>query len=434
VSATPSYGAFDAFHPPSARRLADCVHCGFCLPACPTYQLWGQEMDSPRGRIWLMGAGLAGDTVMTETYVTHFDACLGCMACVTACPSGVRYDELIEATRSQIERNYPRSRSERLFRAFVFWVFPHRSRLRGAALLGWLYRRLRVDRLLRVLGVWPLLPHRLRALEELMPALPLRALFRTMPPERVAAKGVPRLHVGLVAGCVQSVFFAEVNAATVRVLAAEGCDVMTPRGQPCCGALMLHAGRETEALDHARRLIARFEPLNLDRVVVNAAGCGSTLKEYGRLLADDPDWAERAERFSATVRDVTEVVDELGVTAPRHPVAARVAYHDACHLRHAQGIRTPPRAILAAIPRLQLVEIPETDLCCGSAGIYNLLEPETAAELGARKAANIAATAPDILATANPGCALQIRRYLDPDVRALHPIQLTDASIRGVQP
>jgi glycolate oxidase iron-sulfur subunit len=233
-------------------------------------------------------------------------------------------------------------------------------------------------------------------------------------------------------GCVQRVFFTDVNAATVRTLAAEGCEVLIPREQACCGALSMHTGREPEALDRARHTIAAFEAYDVDAVVVNVAGCGSAMKDYGTLLRDDPDWATRAAAFAAKVRDVTEVLAELSPQAPRHPITARVAYHDACHLGHAQRVRAQPRAVLRTIPGLEVVDIPDAELCCGSAGVYNLLEPEAAEELGRRKVDNVRTVRPDVVATANPGCLLQIRRHLGDDAMPLlHPVQLVDASIRG---
>jgi glycolate oxidase iron-sulfur subunit len=426
-------GVFDAFHPPSAELLADCVHCGFCLPTCPTYAIWGVEMDSPRGRIWLMKAGLEGEVEMDRTFVQHFDQCLGCMACVTACPSGVQYDELIETTRAQIERNFSRSPRERALRGLIFALFPYPRRLRVAGLLGWLYQRLGIGRLLRRTGIFARLPGEIQALESLLPDIAPSQL-RTRIPERLSPVGAPRRRVGLLTGCVQSVFFGDVNAATARVLALEGCEVVTPRAQGCCGALNVHAGRDEHARQFARETIATFEAADVDTVVINAAGCGSTLKEYGKLLADDPRWAARAAAFAGKVRDVMELLDELGPLAPRHPITARVAYHDACHLAHAQQIRAQPRRQLGAIPGLEVLDIPEPEICCGSAGIYNLVMPEPAAELGRRKAANIATTRPDAIATANPGCLLQIRRYLDDDIPLLHPVQIVDASLRGVDP
>ena len=425
--------AFDPHRPPSAELIDDCVHCGFCLPTCPTYVLWGEEMDSPRGRIYLMELASAGEIALDDTFVTHMDRCLGCMACVTACPSGVQYDKLIEATRPQIERNHPRTAQDRWFRRLIFVLFPHPRRLRAAAALGWVYQRLRLGRLLRRSGLYDRLPARLQTLEALLPDVSLRELRRRLP-ERVAARGERRRTVGLITGCVQSVYFSEVNVATARVLASEGCDVVIPRDQGCCGALMEHAGHEPAALDRARRMIATMEAAAVDTIVINAAGCGSTLKEYGHLLRDDPAWVDRARAFSAKVRDINEVLVELEPRAPRHPIAARVAYHDACHLSHAQGIRAQPRQVLGAIPDLEVVELSEPEICCGSAGIYNLLQPTAAADLGVRKAATIAAVAPDAVVTSNPGCMLQINRHLDQQVPMLHPVQVVDAAIAGRNP
>jgi glycolate oxidase iron-sulfur subunit len=429
-------GVFDGHHPPSAERIADCVHCGFCLPSCPTYALWGEEMDSPRGRIYLMKLAREGRIELDDTFVGHIDACLGCMACVTACPSGVAYDELIEATRPQIERNYERSVADRAFRSLVYALFPHPARLRVAALLGKVYQA-GFRNLAHGTGLVGRLPARMQALEALMPPLALRDLTAKLPEVTPAAGGRPRRRVGMVTGCVQRVYFHRVNEATVRVLAAEGCEVVTPRTQGCCGALLVHSGQEPGALDRARALIDTFEDAGCDMVVINAAGCGSSLKEYGRLLADDPVYAERAAAFSATVRDVTELLAELqadgGPRAPRHPINARVAYHDACHLALAQKVTAEPRQVLRAIPGMEVVDIPEAELCCGSAGIYNLTEPEAAADLGRRKARNIGAVEPQVVATANPGCLLQIRRYMgDGEVPLFHPVELVDASIGGM--
>ncbi len=354
------------------------------------------------------------------------------MACVTACPSGVQYDRLLEAVRPQLERNVERDRSDKLFRDAIFALFPYRRRLRAAALPGGLYQAIR--RIPAVRALAEKLPDRLAAMESLLPPVSVRDAFATLPVHTPAA-GPRRGGVALLTGCVQDVFFHRVNAATVRVLAAEGWDVVVPRDQQCCGALELHAGREDPALARARREIAGYEPLlagGVDHVVTNVAGCGSSMKEYGHLLADDPEWAERAAAFSARVRDVHEVLAEGEPRAQRHAVRARVAYHDACHLGHAQKVRAQPRAVLRSIPGVELVDLPEAELCCGSAGIYNMIAPEAAGELGARKAANVAATRPDIVVTANPGCLLQIGKHLDLDVPLLHPVQLLDASIRGL--
>ncbi|WP_020577574.1 (Fe-S)-binding protein [Actinopolymorpha alba] len=425
------HGNFDAHHPPAKELIDDCVHCGFCLPTCPTYALWGEEMDSPRGRIYLMDLVREGDAEFDATLVRHFDTCLGCMACVTACPSGVQYDKLLESMRPQIERHHARTWRDRAFRGLVFALFPYPARLRVAALGGLLYQRLGLARALRRGRVVDRLPARLRALEALLPDVRLRDLTGRVP-ERVAAVGTPRRRIAFLTGCVQSVFFTKVNAATVRTLAAEGCEVLIPRGQGCCGALSMHTGREPEALDRARQTIETFETYDVDAIVVNVAGCGSAMKDYGGLLRDDPAWADRAAAFAARVRDVTEVLAELEPRAPRHPIEARVAYHDACHLGHAQRVRAQPRAMLRTIPGLEVVDIPEAELCCGSAGVFNLLEPEAAADLGARKVENLRSVHPHAVATANPGCLLQIRRHLGAEhIPLMHPVELVDASIRG---
>ena len=429
MAADPAVDRVDA---PSRSLIDACVHCGFCLPTCPTYLLWSEEMDSPRGRIYLMKAGLEGRAALTPTFVRHFDTCLGCMACVTACPSGVRYGPLIERTRTQIERRYRRPLADRVFRSMLFALLPYPGRLRIAlaplVVLGWLLEA--ADRS----GLLGVLPPRLRSLVRLAPPVSWSSLTARVPVETTAA-GAERMTVGLLTGCVQRLAFPHVNQATINVLAAEGCRVVAPAAQGCCGALPLHAGAIEQARALARHNIAVFETAGVDRIVVNAAGCGSCMKEYGELFADDPAWAERARAFSAGVRDVSEVLVELGERrAPRHPIPARVAYHDACHLAHAQGVRAEPRALLAAIPGLDVQTPAESDICCGSAGIYNLVEPEAAAELGARKARQLAALAPDFVATANPGCILQIAaagRRLGFTWRIVHPIELVDASIRG---
>jgi glycolate oxidase iron-sulfur subunit len=444
-------GAFDANHPPDQALIDTCVHCGFCLPTCPTYVLWGEEMDSPRGRIYLMKAGLEGRAEMTPAFVGHFDACLGCMACVTSCPSGVQYAPLIEATRAQVERRYPRSLTDRLFRGAIFALFPFPNRLRIAllplAILQGVFgknregRRDRKEqddlsqRSQRTSRFFPTLVARLSAMLSLAPKVTVTSLFSSIPP-RTAAAGTPRLTVGLLTGCVQRLVFPQVNAATVSVLSAEGCDVLAPREQGCCGALALHAGRVEEARAFARRTIEVFERAGVERIAVNAAGCGSSMKEYGQLLADDPAWAERARACSARVRDVSEIVSELGPPrATRHPLALRVAYHDACHLAHAQGVRQPPRDMLRSIPGIEILPFAEPEICCGSAGIYNLVEPDAAQELGDRKAAHIDAVSPDLIATANPGCTLQMSAASARlgRIRPIrHPIEILDASIRGV--
>jgi len=423
-------GAFDDHHPPQLELIKDCVHCGFCLPSCPTYVLWGEEMDSPRGRIHLMKTGLEGEP-LSESMVGHFDACLGCMACVSACPSGVRYGTLIGDTRAQVERRYERPRQERALREAIFWLFPYPRRLRALRGPLMLYQRSGLARWLRRSGLLDRLPATLRVMESLIPTLTTRREL----PQRVPARGQRRAVVGMLTGCVQDALFPEVNTATARVLAAEGCDVVIPRGQGCCGALSQHSGREDEAIRFARALIDCFDAAGVDYIVVNAAGCGSAMKEYAHLLRDDPHYAKRAQAFVERTRDVSELLVELGPVAPRHPLEITIAYHDACHLGHAQGIRSQPRQLLRDIPGVTLAEIAEADLCCGSAGIYNLLYPEPATELGDRKARNVLATGASMLVTGNPGCLMQIAasaRRLGASLRPAHLVTVLDASIRGV--
>jgi glycolate oxidase iron-sulfur subunit len=426
-------GAFDSHHPPARALLDDCVHCGFCLQACPTYQLWGEEADSPRGRILLMDAALTGTVDLSADLVGHWDHCLGCMACVPACPSGVRYDRLIEQTRQQVERRWRRPTADRLFRDALFALLPHPRRMRLLARGLLLYQRSGARDLLRRSGVLGRLPRRLGLIEALAPPLDPAAL-RATAPARLAARGPRRMRVALLSGCVQHAFFSEVNAAAGRVLAAWGCEVVTPPAQPCCGALELHSGREAPALRRARALIERLEHAGADRLAVTSAGCGSTLKDYGELLADDPRWAVRAARLAASVRDISELLAELGEPPPLSPLPMRLAYHDACHLAHAQGVREQPRALLAAIPGVELVAVAPGEACCGSAGIYNLVEPEAAGELGRRTAARLHDAAPEAVAAANPGCLLQIGSHLGARRTPLplfHPVELLDASIRG---
>ena len=420
--------AFDEHRPPRRDLVDDCVHCGFCLTTCPTYVLWGEEADSPRGRIYLMKEGLDGEP-MSDSMVRHVDACLGCMACVTACPSGVQYDRLIEDTRAQVERRHTRAGRDRALRTAIFSLFPYPRRLR--LLRGPLraYQRSGMQRLAARSGLLDRLGPTLATLESLAP----RLARVPAPPRLIKARGRRRATVGMLTGCVQGAFFPDVNAATIRVLAAEGCDVITPPSQGCCGALSVHNGREPEAARFARALIDLFEKASVDYVVVNAAGCGSSMKEYAELLPDDP----RAAAFAARVRDLSEILVELGPVAERHPLPLTVAYHDACHLAHAQGVRSQPRALLRAIPGLSLREIADPEICCGSAGVWNILNPRPAAELGDRKAANVLATGAQLLVTANPGCLMQVAasvRRQGGEIALAHTAKVLDASIRALPP
>jgi glycolate oxidase iron-sulfur subunit len=421
---------FDAHHAPSKAIIEQCVHCGFCLPVCPTYVLWGQEMDSPRGRIYLMKMASEGAAEMNATWVSHFDSCLGCMACMTACPSGVDYGKLIEATRAQIERKTERPSGEKRHRRFMFENFTQPERLRRMRLPLLVYQKLGLQAVARGLGLLKLLPKKLQTMEALLPKLGRRAPVAEVTP----AVGTKRRRVGLLLGCVQREFFSQVNAATARVLAAEGCEVVAPQEQSCCGALLVHAGEEAAAVELAKRTIEAFERANVETVVTNAAGCGSNVKEYGHLLRDDPVYAERAKMFAAKCKDISEVLAGLEPRAKRQRLKLRVAFHDSCHLQHAQGVRLQPRALLSSIPGLELAEIPEAAICCGSAGIFNLVQPEAANELGDRKANLIEPLNADVVATGNPGCVLQMQSALargGQKTRVVHTIQILDASIRG---
>jgi len=387
-------------------------------------------MDSPRGRIYLMKLASEGAAEMNSNWVSHFDSCLGCMACMTACPSGVDYGKLIEATRAQIERKTERPREEKLHRSFMFGTFTRPERLRRMRIPLLAYQKSGLQAVLRGLGLLKLLPKQIRTMEALLPKLaPMEMIAEVTP-----AVGAKRRRVGLLLGCVQREFFSQVNAATVRVLAEEGCEVVAPSAQPCCGALLVHAGEEAAAVDLAKKTIEAFEDANVETIVTNAAGCGSNVKEYGHLLRDEPEYAERARAFAAKCKDISEVLAELEPRATRRPLKLRVAFHDSCHLQHAQGVCWQPRAVLSKIPGLELAEIPETAICCGSAGIFNLVQPEAANALGDRKAGLIAPLKADVVATGNPGCILQMQSALARSghrIPVVHTIQILDASIRG---
>ena len=379
-----------------AKLIRDCVHCGFCLPTCPTYELWHEEMDSPRGRIWLMQEVVEGNIELNATVAQHFDQCLGCMACLTSCPSGVKYDRLIELARERVEEEVRRPPSQRLLRALAFAVLPHPRVMRAA------------------LPFSRLAPF--RAFRELAP--PWRE--PVAPPRETPSAGERVARVGLLTGCVQSVLFGEVNRASARVLAAHGYEVTTAYGG-CCGALALHAGRREQGLEMAHRAAAAFRAAGAETIVTNAAGCGSHLKDAGLDLP---------------AVDISELLAHAD-GPERSPLPLRVAFQDSCHLKHAQRITAEPRALLRSIPGVELVEPAEQDLCCGSAGIYNLVQPDAARQLGDRKAANVLATEPDVYVSANPGCLLQVSAALRRAGRplpALHPVELLDASIRGEAP
>jgi glycolate oxidase iron-sulfur subunit len=434
---SPTSQGFDAQNPPDPKLIDACVHCGFCLSTCPSYRVLGTEMDSPRGRIYLMDGINEGQIPLSPATSQHFDSCLGCLACVTTCPSGVRYDQLIESTRMQVERNTARSLAEKLLRQLIFSLFPYPNRLRLLLRPMGLYQKTGLQKLVRSLGFLHQISPQLAAMEAMLPPIPAEAFHESFP-EIIPAQGKKRYRVGLLLGCVQRLFNPAVNAATIRVLTANGCEVVIPPSQGCCAALTHHQGQEDQTKTLARQMIDSFADSAVDAVVINASGCGHTLKEYGHILADDPQYATAAQAFATKVKDVQEFLAEVGLTAPLSPLQDHpltMVYQDACHMLHGQKISVQPRQLLKQIPGVQLREPVDAALCCGSAGIYNILQPDVAAELGQQKVENLTQTGAAVIASANIGCFVQISRHLDlqaKSVPVLHPMQLLDYSIRGI--
>ncbi len=435
-SVPPHPDGFDAHQPPRADLISACVHCGFCLTTCPSYRVIGKEMDSPRGRIYLMDAINQGEAPLSVASVQHFDSCLGCLACTTACPSGVQYDQLIAAVRPQVQRHAHRSWPEQLLRGLIFNLFPYPRRLRLLAGPLYLYQRLGLDRLIQQTGWLAQLSPNLAAMASLLPRVTGDSFGDGLPAVWPAV-GPTRYRVGLILGCVQRVFFAGVNQATARVLSANGCEVVIPPQQGCCAALPAHQGESAQAQTLARQMIDAFDQAQVDYVIINAAGCGHTLKEYHHILAEDPEYGDRAQAFVARVRDVQEFLAEVGLTAPLHPLTEGelpVVFQDACHLLHGQKISLQPRQLLRQIPGVTLREPLDAALCCGSAGVYNMLQPQVAEELGQMKVTHLLNTGAQLIASPNPGCSLQIQKHLAQQGKPLpllHPMELLDYSIRG---
>lgn len=429
---------FDSAQPPEQSLIDACVHCGFCLPTCPSYRVIGKENDSPRGRIYLMDAINKGEAPLSEVSMQHFDSCLGCLACTTACPSGVQYDKLISNVRSQVSRNAQRSLPQKAIRQLIFTLFPYPDRIRLLLTPLALYQKLGFSKLVQSSGLLKRLSPNLAAMESLLPPVTPRCFSDNLP-ELIPAKGEKRYRVGMILGCVQRVFFSGVNEATANVLSANGCEIVVPKSQGCCSALPEHQGEDHQALDLARQMIDSFEDTAVDYVIINAAGCGHTLKEYGAMLAGDPNYAQKAKAFAAKVRDVQEFLVEVGLTVALHPLQKEplvTVYQDACHLLHGQKISRQPRELLEQIPGLTLREPLDAALCCGSAGVYNMLQPDVAEELGDMKARNLVNTGATLIASSNPGCSLQIAQALENQGQTIalrHPMQLLDLSIRGEQ-
>jgi glycolate oxidase iron-sulfur subunit len=416
------------------EELLACVHCGFCLPTCPTYAELGQESDSPRGRIYLIKALADGRLALTDSVTTHLSRCLDCRACETACPAGVRYGHLIEAAKVEIERQRPGSWARRTVRRLALaWLLPSPRALRLVAGALRLYQRTGLQRLVRRSGVLRLFPSTVQASEALLPPLPPAGRGGRLP-EVTAPHGPRRARVGLLRGCVQDVIFRDHNEATIRCLVRQGAEVVVPPSQRCCGALHAHAGDPGASRALARENIAAFEASGVDAVLANAAGCGAHLKGYGHLLEDDPAWAARAATFAGQVRDVTEFLAQSPLVGPIGAVPLRATYHDPCHLVHGQRVHEAPRALLRAIPGLELVDLAESEMCCGSAGSYNLTQPELARRLLDRKIRHVVETGAETVVTANPGCILQLAAGLRAAGRPTavrHVVELLDQAYRA---
>ncbi|MFQ5990738.1 MAG: (Fe-S)-binding protein, partial [Candidatus Methylomirabilales bacterium] len=429
----------DHIDPPDTEIYLDCVHCGFCLPTCPTYLVLGNEMDNPRGRIYLMRAVAEGKAKITDRFVEHMNLCLMCRACETACPSGVKFGFIMEAARGQIDRNYQYSPSERRLRDSLLQRFTNIDTLSTLTPLLRFYQKFGLQKLARASGVLGFFGRlgknfdRLGKMEALLPPIPDRQEL----PEVMPAKGDKRGRVGLLTGCAQRFFLPQVNAATARVLAENGFEVVIPKDQGCCGSLLVHEGEREQGKGLARKTIDVFERAGVDFIVVSAAGCGSVMKEYWELLHNDPVYREKAEAFSKKVRDASELIAQADLNGRLRELKLKVTYHDACHLAHGQKVRQQPRKILKAIPGLQLVELAESDFCCGSAGVYNLLEPDVAQKFLDRKVDRIKETGAEVVVSANPGCTFQIEKGLKErglNIRVLHPMEVLDGAYRGTIP
>ncbi|HEY7647464.1 MAG TPA: heterodisulfide reductase-related iron-sulfur binding cluster [Methylomirabilota bacterium] len=420
-----------ALHGLSVEGVNQCVHCGLCLSYCPTFSELGTEMDSPRGRIFLIKSLAEGRIPLSDSVVEHLELCLDCRACETACPSGVPYGRLIEAAKAEIERQRPGHAARRLFRWLnLGLLLGHPAMLRVSAAALRLYQVSGLQALARRSGMVRWLPGTLSAWEALLPTLPPAAERQPLPP-LVVATAPQRGRVTMLTGCVQSVVFGAHNRATARVLARNGWEVVIPPGQGCCGALNAHAGDHERAVAMAKTTIKTFERTPVDAVIVNTSGCGAHMKAFGALLADDPAWAARARRFSQSVQDISEFLAREPLRGPLAAVPMTITYHDPCHVAHGQKIRTQPRRLLAQVPGLHIVELKESDWCCGSAGIYNLTQPEMATRLLHRKVSHILATGAAAVVTANPGCILQIQSGLRAHgsaARVMHLVEVLDVA------
>ena len=422
---------FDDLDKPSQSIIDDCVHCGFCLSACPTYLETGNELDSPRGRIYLIKSVNEEIIPLGDSVTDHLDKCLGCLACETACPSGVKYRFLIESSRAQIERNYRRNLSDKLFRGFIFKLFPYPKKLGLLLPFLYLYNKSGLRKLIGFTGVLKKISKSLYRMEQMIPSVD--NFIISSYPEVIPSRIDKKHRVAFLTGCVQNVFFSKTNMATVEVLTKLGCEVIVPSDQSCCGALSNHSGRLEEGREFARNIIDTFSNLDVDYIIVNSAGCGSNIKEYVELLKDDGEYSFKAKKLSGKTRDIVEFIDEIGIDGNLKNLNLKVTYQDACHISHGQSIRSAPRNILSKIPGVELIEMRESDHCCGSAGIYNLVQPEMADKILHRKILNIKETGSSMLVAGNPGCLLQIQKGIRENglkIDTAHPIELLNRALK----
>ena len=422
---------FDDIDRPPKNIVDDCVHCGFCLSACPTYIETGNELDSPRGRIYLMGAVLEEKIPLGETVVEHLDKCLGCLACESACPSGVEYRFLIEASRAQIERNFKRSVGDKLFRGMLFSILPYPKKLGRMLPFLYFYNKSGIRKLINSFGILKKLSPSIYRMEQMLPkvdTISVKSYPEVIPPEN------EKIHrVALLTGCVQNVFFSSTNVSSINVLTKLGCEVVIPGEQTCCGALSVHSGRLGEGRDFARKVVDLFSNLDVDAFIINSAGCGSAIKDYTHLLSQDEEYSEKARKLSEKTKDIMEFIEEIGIKQEFNDLNMKITYQDACHISHGQNIRSAPRNLLSKIPGLEIIEMKNSDTCCGSAGVYNILQPALAEDILDKKIENIENTDAECVVAGNPGCLLQIQkgfREKNQKLSIAHPIEILDKALK----
>lgn len=421
---------FDETDKPDIDILNDCVHCGFCLSSCPTYIETGNELDSPRGRIYLIKSALEERIPVGDSLVNHLDRCLGCLACETSCPSGVKYRNLIENSRTQIEKKYDRGWKQRLTRSIIFSTLPYSRRMKLLLPLLYLFSRTGVRRIFNYEITRRILPSSILRLVDMAPEV------KTFIPRRfpviARSRTKRRFRVGLLKGCIQQAWFSDINDSTISLLTKNGCDVVIPQTEQCCGALSIHSGRLDEGREFARKIIDEFIKMNVDALIINSAGCGSSVKDYKHLLENDPVYAGKASEISKKTRDIMEFIDDIGLVSRLENTDIKVTYQDACHIIHGQKLKDPPRNLLKQIPGISFTELPGSDNCCGSAGIYNLMQPEMSEKILNRKIDTIESTGADYLAVSNPGCLMQLQKGIRArglNIKIVHPVEILDNAL-----